>query len=304
MTSKHMMNFATLLQQIDSVTAKKSYEKDENFWKPTKDKAGNAAAIIRFLPSSNTDDVPFVRIYQHNFKDAGTGRWYIENSLTTIGGQDLVSTVNKELWNTGLEENKKLSSLRKRKLSYIANILVVKDLGNPEQNGKVMKYKFGAKIWEKICAAAKPDAMLGEEPISAFCPINGADFLVKMAYNESSRQYNYDASKFNSKKPLFDGDDDKIEEVLSRCFDIQAEIAPDKFKSAEELNKHFLWVTGGDEKGPKTTQDSETEAELAMLSKMVNAPSKTVRKAPPMPVMDSGSDDESDDNFFRSLIED
>ena len=303
MTSKFALDYSKLLSQIDSVTTKKTFEKDENFWKPTKDKAGNAAAVIRFLPSLNADDFPFVRIYQHNFQDATTKRWYIENSLTTIGGQDLVSTVNKELWNTGLEVNKKLSSLRKRKLSYIANILIIKDLGNPDNNGKVMKYKFGMKIWEKITGAARPDEALGEEPISAFCPINGADFLIKMAFNESTKQYNYDASKFNAKKPLFDGDDDKIEEVLSRCFDIQAEIAPDKFKTVEELDKKFLWVTGQESKATTPTQDSETEAELAMLSKMVNKPTTATRKPVAPPVMDP-ADVDDDSAFFQSLIED
>lgn len=312
--SKYALNFASLLTQIDSVSNKKTFEKDENFWKPTKDKSGNAAAVIRFLPSLNTDDFPFVRIYKHNFKDAETGRWYIENSLTTIGGQDLVSTINKELWNTGIEENKKLASLRKRKLNYISNIYVIKDLGNPENNGKVMKYMFGAKIWEKITGAATPDEALGEEPIAAFCPINGADFLLKMQYNESTKQFNYDASKFNTKKPLFDGDDDKIGELLAKCFDIQLEIAPDKFKTEKELEDKFLWVTGQKQNGTGTTaskpadkakqeQFDADDADLAALASAVQKtePAKSTRKPPPMPA-DTATDDD-DSAFFASLLD-
>lgn len=308
--SKFSLDFGKLLSQIDSVSSsKKTYEKDENLWKPTKDKSGNAAAVIRFLPSKNVDDFPFVRIYKHNFKDDDTGHWYIENSLTTIGGQDLVSTVNKELWNTGIKENKDLASKRKRKLSYIANILVIKDLGNPENNGRVMRFSFGMKIWEKITGAAKPEEALGEEPIAAFCPINGADFLLKMGFNESTQQYNYDASKFNTKKPLFNGDDDKIEEVLKQCFDIQAEIAPDKFKTEAELEDKFLWVTGqkknsGDKpvNKEKQAQDDADQEEMEQLTKLAATPAKPVstRKAPPMPV-DTGADD-SDAAFFKSLI--
>lgn len=308
--SKFSMDFSKLLTQIDSVSTKKTFEKDENFWKPTKDKSGNAAAVIRFLPSKNIDDFPFVRIYKHNFKDAETGRWYIENSLTTIGGQDLVSTTNKELWNTGLEENKKLASLRKRKLSYIANILVIKDLGAPENNGKVMKYAFGMKIWDKITGAAKPEEALGEEPIAAFCPVNGADFLLKMTFNEDTKQFNYDSSKFNSKKPLFGGDEDKIEELLKQCFDIQLEIAPDKFKPEAELDDKFLWVTGQKKNNAgkpvnkeKQDQFDADDEELSKLSEMAKAPVKapvSQRKPPPMPV-ESG--DDSDAAFFASLIE-
>jgi gp32 DNA binding protein like len=313
--SKFSLDFSKLLTQIDSVSSsKKTYEKDENFWKPTKDKSGNAAAVIRFLPSKNIDDFPFVRLYKHNFKDAETGRWYIENSLTTIGGQDLVSTINKELWNTGIKENKDLASLRKRKLSYVANILVIKDLGNPENNGKVFKYSFGMKIWDKITGAAKPEEALGEEPISAFCPINGADFLLKMTLNKDTDQYNYDSSKFNAKKAMFDGDDDKIEEVLNQCFDIQLEIAPDKFKTEAELSDKFLWVTGQKvnttgkvvDKAKQDQFDAD-DAEMDALTKMAAEPAKVAkepvkaRKAPPMPVESSDGDDEA---FFKSLISD
>ena len=309
--SKFNMDFSKLLTQIDSVSTKKTYEKDENFWKPTKDKSGNAAAVIRFLPSKNIDDFPFVRKYKHNFKDASTGRWYIENSLTTIGGQDLVSTINKELWETQIKENQAIASKRKRKLSYIANILVIKDLGNPTNNGKVFKYEFGMKIWDKITGAAKPEEGLGEEPIAAFCPINGADFLLKMTYNAEIDQYNYDSSKFNSKKPLFDGDDDRIEEVLNQCFDIQLEIAPDKFKTEKELADKFLWVTGQKvnttgkvvDKAKQDQFDAD-DAELDALTKIAATPkaaAKPTRKAPPMPV-ESGDDD--DDAFFANLIKD
>jgi hypothetical protein len=309
--SKFSMDFGKLLTQIDAVSTKKTFEKDENFWKPTKDKSGNAAAVIHFLPSKNIEDIPFVRMYKHNFKDAETGRWYIENSLTTIGGQDLVSTINKELWNTGIDANKKIASVRKRKLSYIANILVIKDLGNPENNGKVMKYAFGPKIWDKISNAAKPEEGLGEEPISAFCPINGAEFLLKMQYNQDTEQYNYDASKFNAKKPMFGGDDDQIEEVLNRCFDIGLEIAPDKFKTEAELEDKFLWVTGQKKSGTgkvvdkvKQDQFDADDAEMSKLVEMSKVPAKVPakeRKSPPMPT-DMGGDDDA--AFFASLVDD
>lgn len=310
-------DFSKLLADIDTVQTKKTFEKDEAFWKPTKDKAGNATAWIRFLPSKNIADIPFARIYKHNFKDATTGRWYIENSLTTIGGQDLVSTVNKELWESGGEgsDARKLASLRKRKLSFIANILVIKDLGNPENNGKVMKYAFGQKIWEKIVAASKPTEELDEEtgemvtrePISAFDPFAGADFALKLTYNESTKQFNYDSSKFNAKKAMFGGDEDKISEVLEKCYDIQLEVAPDKFKSEKELAEKFLWVTGAkaNTNASNTTspKDTVSDAEIAELTKIAaDKPAKVERKVVPTPT-DIGSDDD-DAAFFASLVND
>lgn len=67
----------------------RSYE-DDRFWKPERDKAGNARATIRFLPTTEGDELPWVKVFSHGFQGPG-GRWYIENSLTTLGEADPVN---------------------------------------------------------------------------------------------------------------------------------------------------------------------------------------------------------------------
>lgn len=42
--------------------SKDSYE-DTRFWKPTRDKAGNGYAVIRFLPTREGEDLPWVRYW-------------------------------------------------------------------------------------------------------------------------------------------------------------------------------------------------------------------------------------------------
>jgi len=313
------MDFSKLLGQIDSVTSKKNYAEDSaDYWKPTKDKAGNASAVIRFLPNKDVDDFPFIRMWSHSFRIEQGGqakpRWYIENSLSTIGLTDYIGEVNQELWNTGIEENQKIVKTRKRKLQYISNIYVIKDLGNPENNGKTFKYKYGQKIFEKIVGAAKPDEALGEQAINAFDVYGGADFLLKM--QKANDQFNYDASKFGAIKGLLGGDDDAINEVLAACHDLNLEVAPDKFKTYEELKKKFLWVTGQESKAP--TQDDETTKEIADLEKLIGnddaaeksekpAKAETNKEKPkatpkkvPAPVLDAGDGDD-DAAFFASL---
>ena len=68
---------------------------DERFWTPTVDKVGNGYAVLRFLPASQDEDVPFVRIWDHGFQ--GPGGWYIEKSLTTLGQKDPMSEYNLSL---------------------------------------------------------------------------------------------------------------------------------------------------------------------------------------------------------------
>ena len=101
---------------------KKSYT-DERLWKPELDKSGNGYAVLRFLPAVHGEDLPWAKVYSHAFQGP-TGQWYIENSLTSIGGKDPVSEYNSKLWNTGVESDKEIARKQKRKLSYYSNIYV------------------------------------------------------------------------------------------------------------------------------------------------------------------------------------
>ena len=110
------MSFANLKQNRDQISKliqaaeatgggeKKSYA-DERIWKPTVDKAGNGYAVLRFLPATEGQELPWVRYWDHGFKGP-TGLWYIENSLTSIGQTDPVGELNSRLWNSGIESDK------------------------------------------------------------------------------------------------------------------------------------------------------------------------------------------------------
>ena len=93
---------------------KKSYS-DDRYWKPELDKSGNGFAIIRFLPTPEGEEMPWVSYWDHGFQ--GPGGWYIEKSLTTLNKQDPVSEYNTQLWNTGIEANKEIA--RKQNIDFI-----------------------------------------------------------------------------------------------------------------------------------------------------------------------------------------
>ena len=103
-----------LNSQLEKITTK-SYQ-DPNagkMWKPTRDKAGNGFAVIRFLPAPAGEEMPFVRIWDHGFQGP-TGLWYIENSLTTLNQDDPVSEYNSKLWNTVMDGKRKHDGGRQR----------------------------------------------------------------------------------------------------------------------------------------------------------------------------------------------
>lgn len=228
-----------LIKKMEDQTKTKDY-KDDRFWRPEQDKSGNGFAIIRFLPAVDGEDVPWVKVYNHAFQ--GTGGWYIENSLTTLGQKDPVSEMNNQLWNTGLESDKDLARQRKRKLTYIANIYVVSDPANPQNEGKVFLYKFGTKIFEKIQEAMKPE-FNDEEPVNPFDFWKGANFRIKI--RKVGGYTNYDKSEFDSQTALSD-DDAKLEKIWKSQYALLPLVDASNFKTYDELKTRLNEVLGGD----------------------------------------------------------
>ena len=165
--------------QLDKISTKSYSDPNEGkFWKPTRDKAGNGFAIIRFLPEHTGEEMPFVRIWDHGFQGP-SGQWYIENSLTTLNQDDPVSEYNSKLWNSGIDSDKEQARKQKRRLKYISNILVIKDGANPENEGKVFMYQYGKKIFDKINEAMNPE-FEDEAAINPFDFWKGANFRLKV----------------------------------------------------------------------------------------------------------------------------
>ena len=194
------------LEQSSSGTETKSYN-DDRYWKIDLDKTGNGYAVVRFLPASQNEDMPWVQYFDHGFQ--GPGGWYIEKSLTTLNEKDPVSEHNTELWNSGLESNKDIARKQKRRLHYVSNILVVSDPTHPENEGKVFLFRYGKKIFEMLKDRMQPQFQ-DETPMNPFDLWEGADFKIKV--RKVDGYWNYDKSEFANSKPLSE-DDAQLEAV-------------------------------------------------------------------------------------------
>ena len=242
-------SFEKLTKAIDSINAPtEGSGKDERFWQPEVDKAGNGMAIIRFLPApavDGDDALPWVRLFDHGFQ--GPGGWYIENSLTTLNQKDPVSEYNSVLWNSGIEANKEIARKQKRRLFYIANIIVVSDPKNPDNEGQVRLYKFGKKIFDKLTEAMNPQ-FEDEKAVNPFDFWEGANFKLKIRQVEGYR--NYDKSEFESPSALFDGDDAKLEALWKKEYSLKEFLDPKHFKSYDVLKAKLDKVLGLDGAAP------------------------------------------------------
>ena len=301
-------NSTTALSKIASELEKESNGggnrgADDRFWKVEPDKAGNGSAVIRFLPAIDADKLPWVKIYSHGFQGP-TGKWYIENCLTTIGQDDPVVEHVNDLYNSGIEENKKLGQQRKRKLAYVCNVLVISDPKHPENEGQVKLFKFGKKIFDKIKDAMQPK-FEDETPLDPFDFWEGANFNLKICKVEGYR--NYDRSGFDAPSAVFD-DEAEIEALWQKEHDLREFIDSSKFKDASTLQKRLDQVLGNGPRIPTAQEQAEADLDAyippAPPARKAEAPSAPQRDVPARKPSPPKMDDDDEAAYFESLLND
>ena len=279
-----------------------SYE-DNRFWKPERDKAGNATATIRFLPRTEGDELPWVKIFSHGFQGP-TGKWYIENSLTTINEADPVGELNSKLWATSTDDNspgRKQARAQKRRLNYTSNVLIIDDPKHPENNGQVKLFRYGKKIFDKIMDKARP-TFEDEEPVNVFDYWEGANFKLRMKTVDGYP--NYDTSAFGEIQALSD-DEDKILSVANAQYKLSEFLDKKNFKTYAELKTKLETVLSSEYVGMSAAEISEQdERQVAPAPEPVAkaAPQPSVAAASkPIPEINEDEDDVM--SYFQSIAD-
>jgi len=269
MKQNRQSQLKSLTQELEKTQQSNSYD-DDRIWKCERDKSGNGYAVVRFLPPSEDETTPWVRMFSHGFQGP-SGGWYIENSLTTLNQKDPVSDYNTILWNNGTESGKEQARKQKRRLNYFSNIYVIEDPAHPENEGKVFLFKYGKKIFDKVNDLMNPE-FSDEEAVNPFDLWGGANFKLKIRMVDGF--VNYDKSEFDSSTPMLD-DDSKLEEVWNTQYSLIELLEPSNFKTYDELKTKFERVMGLTE-DPATKFDSSDfqTAEAPVVSPTVEATSE------------------------------
>lgn len=252
--------------------SKASSAKDDRIFSVERDKkTGTGFAIVRFMPPPPNEPSSCVKIVNHNFNY--NGKYLNENCPNHTPGitkRDCpICDSNRELWATGVEANKQIASLRKLRTSYYTNVYIVKNPSNPELEGRVMLYRFGVKLFEKIENARK-EKYEGDtnviEPYDLFD--SGANFRIVVKTQVDSKNNKefpeYSESGFESKGALF-SDDTRLEAVWRQCHSLQELISPEKFRSYEDIEKNLRRVMG-----VSSSSAQEQEAELEEIKQAVS----------------------------------
>jgi hypothetical protein len=203
------------------------------------------------------------------------------------------------LWNSGIESDKEIVRKRKRRLSYVTNVLVIQDSKNPENEGKVFMFKFGQKIFEKIVDKIQPPVDEkgklidpDDKPMNPFDLEEGGNFKLKIRKVEGYA--NFDKSEFEAPSVVEDA-----ETVMKQLHDINALTAESSFKDYQTLSTKLSTVLGGtaatNAKSKGTTDDDADEKFIKAAKSAKPAPQKAA---------DDADDSDSDLAYFKKLAAD
>lgn len=252
---KQSKNIEQVQKTIKDSTTKKDF-KDSRFWKAQCDKAGNGEALIRFLPAPPNEDLSYIKIWSHFFQSQGG--WYTDNCPTTLGQNCPVCEDNGVHWKSGdagIEFVRKRKS--KRKLDYITNVFIIKDPANPENEGKVFLFKYGAKIHKKYMDAISPE-FSSDEPFLPYDIDTGANFKLRISRvkgGDGQSYASFDQSSFDNRTAI-KGTDVELEAIWKSEHSLSEFVNPEtQFKSYDVLSAKLSKVLST---SSKTQNISET----------------------------------------------
>jgi len=159
-----------------------------------KGKGGVYQSIIKFVPWHQNPKNSIQEKWVSWLVDPVTQKGRFVDCPSSIGKQSLLQDMYWKLKKSESIQEQKKADVFSRRHNFSALIQVIKDENQPDLEGKIMVYRFGKKLWEKINSEMKP--ILGD-PHNPFDLLNGKAFHLVITKVQNFN--NYDQSKFLDK---------------------------------------------------------------------------------------------------------
>lgn len=219
--------------------------------------------VVRLIPNLEAPERTFFHYYHHMWKSVVTNNVISFLCPTTYGEKCPIEEYRSKIYRSKDESEIDKTRPVKRNESWLANVYVVKDPTNPENEGKVKILRYGKQLSKIIT-----DAISGDDSDEFGAKIfdlseSGCNFKIKVEQNEGGYP-TYVSSKFMTPSKL---------EGISNPDDLYTQVKDlDKIfnhKTYEEitelLNFHFL----GLEKGDTTPVERPVHEEISDIDSMV-----------------------------------
>lgn len=189
-------NYDAFFTPDTEVKEQKSSQTDEYNPSAAKGKNDLYQSVIRFIPWwQNPKSGSIQEKWVSYLQDPVTNRGRYVDCPSSVGKPSPLQDIYWKLKKSESVQEQKLADTFSRRHSYASLVQIIRDENAPELEGKIMVWRYGVKIWEKINSELKP--IIGDKH-DPFDIINGKVFA--LVITKQSGYNNYDQSKFLEKK--------------------------------------------------------------------------------------------------------
>lgn len=200
--------------------------KTQSFYQPQADEGreGVYKAVVRFLPFHKNPNKSKIQKYYVWINNTVDGEAFSVDCPSTVGKKSILKDTYWKLKNSQSASEQALAENFSRAENFYSLVQIVKDPNKPELEGKIMVFKFGKKINDKIEAQLKP---LVGNPCNPYDLFEGKLFALHIT--KKQKWNNYDSCEF----------------VGDKCaLQLPGEASPIA-KSKEDMAKVLNWLKEG-----------------------------------------------------------
>lgn len=215
--------------------------------------------LVRLIPNLKDINKTFFYHVQHGWNSFATGQYVSALSLPKGEYDPIGQTRYKLLYKSNNDADKVKGAEIKRTEKWLANVLVVDDPINKQNNGKVMILRFGKQLHKIIEDAMKETDDYGDRIFDL--SERGCNLKIKVE-KQGDFPY-YGSSRFTAPKEIEGLDAKKQEQIYESGYDLE-NVFPRKNKEELEkmLEEHFFCTASVTPTSSQQKRDAENDSEL------------------------------------------
>jgi hypothetical protein len=250
-----------LFESIKEALNKKSTTENSSYKDILKLEIGNTY-VVRLVPNVENPERTLYHYYNHIWKSVLTNQLVSTLCPTTYGERCPIDEYRSKVYQTKDEAKIKEINPIRRDEKWLANVYVVKDPTNPDNQGQVKILRFGKQIYNIIDQAMSGDD--AEEFGARIFDLSDKGCNLRIKVDENQGGYaNYTTSKFMSPSALEGAPD--VDEIYAACKNLESLQEHKSYEDIQKLLKvHFL----GEEEAPVVNNydlEDEEEAYVAPI---------------------------------------
>ncbi len=167
---------------------------DQDLYKPSPENGRNGtySSIVRFVPWHGDTHNPIIKKWTVFVEDPITSKKRTVDCPSTVNEKSVLRELFFKFYNSNSAIDKELANKFKRKRACYALVYVIEDKNRPELEGKIMVFRFGAILLEKILNEMQPKGI--GRPRKPFDPFLGRPF--SLVVSKRGGYANYDSCEF------------------------------------------------------------------------------------------------------------